>query len=73
VVFKDAKGKNGKGSGTLVVNGVSKTYPFTYVEQDGGVLAQFNAKLSDFKIKDVKHLGVGVNDPFKVEALIPSR
>jgi len=73
IVLKDAKGTNGKGTGTLVVNGKSKPVGFAFVEKNGQVSATFKVKPSDFGIKDVNYLGVGVEDEVSVEARFPVR
>ena len=73
IVFKDAKGQGGKGTGTLVVNGQSKAVAFIYKESSNQVLARFLVKPSDFGIKDVKYLGIGVEDKVVIDAQFPVR
>jgi polyisoprenoid-binding protein YceI len=73
IVLKNAKGANGKGTGTLVVNGKSKPVDFAFTEKSGQISAVFKVKASDFGIKDVNYLGVGVEDSVSVEARFPLR
>lgn len=73
IILKDAKGSGGKGSGTLVANGQSKPVSFVYKENGGQVVARFAIKPSDFGIKDVKYLGIGVEDKVVVDAQFPVR
>ncbi len=73
ILVKDAKGKGGKGTGSITVNKVTKPFSFTYAEAGGQVDAKFSLKPSDFNIKDVKYLGVGVEDKVEVSAKFPVR
>lgn len=72
VAVKDAKGKDGKGSGTLVVKGIPKPITFTFVEKGGLIVAKFPIKFSNYNIKP-SFLGVGVEDMGEIEAEIPLR
>lgn len=72
VVVLEAKGKKGEGSGKIKINGVTKDFKFTYTKLEGNYLkGEFKLKLSDFNIKDVKYLSVGVDDEIRIEAIVP--
>ena len=61
------KGKDGKATGDLEVNGVKKPVEITYAEKDGVIDAKINVKASDFNPTKVKYLGIGVKDEVRVE------
>jgi len=73
IILKNAKGSGGKGTGTLVANGQSKAVDFAYKESNGQVVARFSIQPSDFGIKDVKYLGIGVEDKVLVDVQFPVR
>lgn len=66
------EGVNGKGKGLIEIHGVQKEIEGTYKVEGSEVVANFNLKISDFKIEKVKYLGVGVDDEFKIEVRIPT-
>ena len=70
IEVKDAKGHNGTGTATLVVNGKPKPISFTYEDKKQYVLAKFTVTLSDYGIA-ASMLGITVEDKAKVEAEIP--
>ncbi len=62
---------DGKGTGTLTVNDVSKAVPFTYkMISPAKMEATFNVKNSDFKLKDASYMGIGVKDDVEIVAII---
>lgn len=71
VEVTNAKGKAGKGSATINVNGIKKKVKFTF--KDMGKVAKINFKLSlkMFKIASIKYMGIGVDDIVKVSAEVP--
>jgi polyisoprenoid-binding protein YceI len=69
--LSDVKGENGKATGTLEVNGIKKPLGITYKIVGSNVLANFTVKATEFGLKKVEYLGVGVNDLIAVEALLP--
>lgn len=73
IFLKNAKGSGGKGTATLVANGQSKPVSFVFKESGGQVSARFALKPSDFGIKDVNYLGIGVEDKIVVDAQFPIR
>ncbi len=73
ITLKNAKGSGGKGTGTLTANGQSKPVSFNYKESNGQVVARFAIQPSDFGIKDVKYLGIGVEDKVVVDVQFPVR
>lgn len=70
-ILKEATGKNGKFTGTLVVRDVAKAVTGTYAVESGNFIAKFRCKVSDFKIQAPKYMGVGVQDEVDVEVAIP--
>lgn len=73
VILVSAKGKDGKGTGTISIKGIQKEFSGTFKVIDGGqfVLAEFKLNLSDFKITDISYMGVGVEDEVTVHVTIP--
>ncbi len=69
--LSEVKGSNGKATGTLEVNGVKKPVGIAYKIAGSNVLAKFTVKASEFGLKKVEYLGVGVNDLITVEAILP--
>lgn len=67
----NAKGSNGKGTGTINVKGIKKKISFTYKETGKYIKAKFNLSLKDFNFSGIKYLGVGVKDKVRVEAVVP--
>ena len=53
--------------------GIEKKVHGQYKIQDNQVVATFPLKLSDFKINDVKYMGVGVDDEVNLTVTIPLR
>lgn len=66
-----AKGENGKGTGVIKIKGIEKPISGTYTIKGNELAAQFELKLSDFGIKGIKYMGVGVNDIVKVSVNVP--
>jgi polyisoprenoid-binding protein YceI len=66
-ILTDLKGKDGKATANLEVNGVKKPVSMTYQEKGSEVVANLNLKASDFKLPPAKYLGVGVRDEVKAE------
>lgn len=66
-----AKGKNGKGIGRIKINGIEKQIKGTYKVVGQKLEADFSLILSDFDIKDVNYMGVGVEDEVKVHVVVP--
>ena len=63
--------ENGKGSGTLTVNGVSNKIDFNYkVLNDKKLEAKFKLKPSSFNLKPAKYLEIGVEDEVDAVAII---
>jgi hypothetical protein len=73
IVIVKAVGTGGKGQGQITVNKITKPFAFVFKETDGQVQAKFALKASDFGIKDVKYLGIGVEDKIIVSATMPVR
>jgi hypothetical protein len=70
-ILTDLKAQNGKGSGTLEVNGVKKPINIVYAEKGNEVTAKFKVKASSFGLPKAQYLGVGVNDDITVETNLP--
>ncbi len=73
IVVKTASGADGKGKGEIIINKITKPFNFVFREAGGMVEAKFALKPSEFGIKDVKYLGVGVEDKVVVSVKIPVR
>lgn len=66
-----AIGKGGKGRGRIKYRGVEKDVVGTYSIKGNEILAKFPMKLSDFNIKGIKYMGVGVDDEVTVNVELP--
>lgn len=65
-VLLEGEGSQGKFQGKLEVHGVTQTISGIYRTSGKSLEARFKCKLSDFKIKEAKYMGVGVDDEVKV-------
>lgn len=66
------KGGNGKGTGKIKIRGKEKDITGTYKAiSDKEVEAKFDINLSDFDIKGIRYLGVGVKDTVSVTVIVP--
>lgn len=70
-ILSIAKGKNGKGIGRIKINGIEKQIKGTYKVVGQKLEADFNLNISEFDIKDVNYMGVGVEDEVKVHVVVP--
>jgi polyisoprenoid-binding protein YceI len=71
-VLLEASGKDGKGKGKLQVNGITKEVNGTYkIIDDKELEATFRTKASEFDIKDVAYMGVGMEDELEVFVRVP--
>ena len=71
IIVSDVKAKGGKGVGKITIRGITKKIAFIYKVSGKKMLAKFKLNLSDFKVKDLKYLGVGAKDEVLVSALVP--
>lgn len=69
-VLSDIKGKNGKATGVLELAGVKRPINFNYEEKGSTLIARFQVKNSEFKLRPQKYMGVGVEDLISGEANI---
>jgi polyisoprenoid-binding protein YceI len=70
-ILSIGKGKNGKGVGRIKINGQEKEIKGTYKVTGKNLQADFNINISEFNIKDVNYMGVGVEDKVKIHVIIP--
>ncbi len=70
-ILVSATGENGKGTGIIKIKGIEKPISGTYKIRGKELDAEFEIKLSDFGIKGIKYMGVGVNDTAKVSVTVP--
>jgi polyisoprenoid-binding protein YceI len=70
-ILVKALGKKGKFVGALQVRGIKKKITGTYKIDDSEIIAEFTTKMSFFKIKKAKYMGVGAEDPVKVKVKLP--
>ncbi len=68
IIVSDVKAKGGKGIGKITIKGITKKIGFIYKVSGSKMLAKFKLNLSDFKVKDLKYLGVGAKDEVLVSA-----
>lgn len=70
-ILVSATGENGKGTGVIKIKGIEKPISGTYKVKGKELEAEFDLKLSEFGIKGIKYMGVGVNDVVKVNVTVP--
>ncbi|HPI41898.1 MAG TPA: YceI family protein [Pseudobdellovibrionaceae bacterium] len=66
-----ATGKNEKGEGLVKIKGIEKKIQGSFQVLGSNLKATFNLKPSDFEIKGIRYMGVGVKDQIRVEILLP--
>lgn len=64
----DVVAASGKGSAMIKIMNIKKPISFTYKESDNKITANFELKLSDFNIKGINYMSVGVKDTVKIMA-----
>lgn len=67
----EASGTNGKGTGKIMIKGITKPVVGTYKIDGQNLTAEFKIKLSDFGISEINYKGVGVEDEVKIEVTAP--
>lgn len=70
-VLVSATGKGGKGTGKLKIRGIEKEVAGTYKVEGKLLKADFTVKISDFGIKDINYMGVGVEDTVTLHVAVP--
>lgn len=70
-VLISATGKGGKGKGKIKIKGVEHDVDGTYKVEDKVLKADFKVTLSDFGIKDINYMGVGVEDQVTIHVAVP--
>lgn len=70
-VLISAKGKGGKGKGKIKIKGIEKDIEGVYTVAGKTLKAKFKLKLSDFEIKDINYMGVGVEDEITLLVSVP--
>ena len=65
-ILIEAQGNGGTFRGKLEVHGVQKEIQGKYRLKQGVLETKFSCRLSDFKIKEAKYMGVGVEDEVTV-------
>jgi hypothetical protein len=66
-----ASGKGGVGKGKIKIRGIEKEIEGTY-KIDGKTLnAEFKLNLSDFEIKEISYMGLGVEDTVMIDVSLP--
>ncbi len=66
-----AEGTSGKGTATLQIKGQKKDVTGTYSVNGDELQAEFNMKMSDLGINNVRYMGVGAKDDVKVTIVLP--
>jgi len=72
-VLVSATGKGGKGKGKIKIRGVEKDIEGTYKVEGKLLKADFKLTLSDFDIKDINYMGVGVEDEITLHVAVPMK
>lgn len=70
-VLVSATGKGGKGQGKIKIKGIEKDVDGTYNVEGKVLKADFKVTLSDFGIKDINYMGVGVEDQVTIHVAVP--
>ncbi|MGZ3772166.1 MAG: YceI family protein [Pseudobdellovibrionaceae bacterium] len=70
-VLVSATGKAGKGKGKIKIKGIEKDIDGTYKVEGKTLKADFKVTLSDFGIKDINYMGVGVEDQVTIHVAVP--
>jgi hypothetical protein len=70
-ILVKAEGENGKGKGIIKIRGIEKAIEGTYKIQGQELVATFPLKLSEFKIENIRYMGVGVKDDVVVSVTVP--
>lgn len=65
------KGKGGKGTGKIRIKGIEKEISGTYKVKGKDLQAEFKLNLPDFKITNIKYMGVGVEDEVVLHVSVP--
>ncbi len=71
IIIEQAIGAKGNGVAIINIKGIRKKIKFTYKEMGSMVKANFKLSLKDYKISDLRYMGVGVEDEISVTALVP--
>lgn len=70
-ILVSATGKGGKGKGKIKIKGIEKDVDGTYKVEGKTLKADFKVTLSDFGIKDINYMGVGVEDQVTIHVAVP--
>jgi polyisoprenoid-binding protein YceI len=70
-ILVSAKGQSGKGEGIIRIRGIEKPISGTYKVEGEKLNAEFPIKLSEFDIKGIRYMGVGVDDSARVRVIVP--
>lgn len=66
-----AIGKDGKGRGLLEIKGIKREVAGVYTIEGRVLKATFKINLPDYKIEDIRYMGVGVEDEITVHVTVP--
>ncbi len=70
-VLVSATGKNGKGEGIIKIRGIEKKITGDYKIEGKTLKANFKLSLADFKLTNLKYMGVGVDDSVELNVSVP--
>lgn len=70
-VLVSATGQGGKGEGLIRIRGIEKKIAGTYKIEGSTLKADFPIKFSEFNIKNIKYMGVGVDDEGVIHIALP--
>lgn len=71
ITVKNVKIKDGKGHAQITINKVTKPLSFEAEEDGSNVKVKFTLKPSDFSLKDISYMNVGVEDEVEAEITVP--
>ncbi len=72
IIVKNVKASAGKGTATIMINGITKPVSYTFKDSGSGTaVATFKLNLPDFKLENINFKGVGVEDEVEVNATVP--
>jgi polyisoprenoid-binding protein YceI len=70
-VLLEARGANGHGKGKIKIRNIVKEVNIEYKVVNKMAEGNFKINISDFKIKEPKYMGVGVDDEVEVNIVLP--
>ena len=74
IVVVSAKGKDGQGTGVIIIRNIESKFNFTFeVLSENFIKAKFQLSLEDFQVPDLSYMGISVRDKVEVAVTLPFR